>query len=198
MMKKIQFLLIGLMFIMPCSLFAQNYVYGDVNGDGEVSIADVNAVIGVILGEHQSKSIVGSWVSEYFIDESGERYEVPDAIKVSYDFYEDQTGEWGYCTKYNNNIIIDYVDLKWEQQFNRLFIWYDDGDHEELFYRINEDGYLLLSLNAQLTQYTAYRPVDHTHPLEANKATQKSRHNDSAVAIKSISRAVGVGLKQGK
>jgi hypothetical protein len=49
MMKKIQFLLIGLMFIMPCSLFAQNYVYGDVNGDGEVSIADVNAVIAIIL-----------------------------------------------------------------------------------------------------------------------------------------------------
>ena len=98
----------------------------------------------------------------------------------------------------NNNINIDYVDLKWEQQFNRLIIWYDDGDHEELFYRINEDGYLLLSLNAQLTQYTAYRPVDHTHPLEANKATQKSRHNDSAVAIKSISRAVGVGHQQGK
>ena len=186
------------MFIMPCSLFAQNYVYGDVNGDGEVSIADVNAVIGVILGEHQSKSIVGSWVSEYFIDESGERFEVPDAIKVSYDFYEDQTGEWGYCTKYNNNIIIDYVDLKWEQQFNRLFIWYADGDHEELFYRINEDGYLLLSLNAQLTQYTAYRPVDHTHPLEASRAAKESRRTNSSAAIKSISRAVGLGHQQGK
>ena len=190
MMKKIKILLIGLMLTMPCSVFAQNYVYGDVNGDGEVSIADVNAVIGVILGEHQSKSIVGSWVSEYFIDESGERYEVPDAIKVSYDFYEDQTGEWGYCTKYNNNIIIDYVDLKWEQQLNRLYLWFDDGDHEELYYTINDDGYLLLSLNAQLTQYTAYCPVDHDHPLGAGK---DSHHSDKAETIKSVSRAVSLG-----
>ena len=56
MMKKIQILLIGLMFAMPCSMLAQTYVYGDVNGDGEVSIADVNDVIGVILGVNHFKS----------------------------------------------------------------------------------------------------------------------------------------------
>ena len=192
-MKKIQILLLGLVLTLPSNVFAQNYLYGDVNSDGEVNIADVNAVIGVILDNHHSNGIVGSWISEYAIGDNGERYEIPEAIKVSFDFHEDQTGEYGYSSYYNHNIVINYVDLKWEQQFNRLFIWYDDGDHEELFYRINEDGYLLLSLNAQLTQYTAYRPVDHTHPLEAYKATQKSRHNDSAVAIKSISRAVGIG-----
>lgn len=54
MMKKIQFLLIGLMFIMPCSLFAQNYVYGDVNGDGEVSVADVTRLIDYILGHEEA------------------------------------------------------------------------------------------------------------------------------------------------
>lgn len=190
MMKKIQILLIGLMFTMPCSVLAQNYVYGDVNGDGEVTISDVNAVIAVILGEYHFKSVVGSWISEYAIDDNGERFEIPEVIKVSFDFYEDQTGQYGYSSNQQNNIIINYVDLKWEQQLNRLYLWFDDGDHEELYYRIDEDGYLLLSLDAQLTKYTAYRPVDHDHPLGIAK---DSHHSDKAAAIKSISRAVGIG-----
>lgn len=190
MMKKIQILLIGLMFAMPCSMLAQTYVYGDVNGDGEVSIADVNDVIGVILGVNHFKSIVGSWISEYAIGDNGERYEIPEAIKVSFDFHEDQTGEYGYSSYYNHNIVIKYVDLKWEQQLNRLYLWFDDGDHEELYYKIDVDGYLLLSLNARLTQYTAYCPVDNDHPLGADT---DSHHSDKAATIKSISRAVGIG-----
>ena len=74
MMKKIQILLIGLMFTMPCSVLAQNFIYGDVNSDGEVNIVDVDAVISVILGEYHFKSIVGSWISEYALDENGERF----------------------------------------------------------------------------------------------------------------------------
>ena len=190
MMKKIQILLIGLMFTMPCSVLAQNFIYGDVNSDGEVNIVDVDAVISVILGEYHFKSIVGSWISEYALDENGERFEIPDPIKVSFDFYEDQTGQYGYSSYYDNNTIINYVDLKWEQQYNRLYLWFDDGDHEELYYTINEDGYLLLSVNAQFTQYTAYCPVDHEHPLGAAKDPQ---HSDKAAAIKSVSRAVGLG-----
>jgi len=190
MMKKIKILLIGLMLTMPCSVFAQNYVYGDVNGDGEVNIADVNAVVGVILGDHHFKSIVGSWISEYAIDENGERFDIPEQIKVSFDFFEDQSGIYGYSTYYNHNTTIDYIGLKWEQQLNRLYLWFDDGDHEELYYTINDDGYLLLSLNAQLTQYTAYCPVDHDHPLGAGK---DSHHSDKAVTIKSVSRAVSLG-----
>ena len=190
MMKKIKILLIGLMLTMPCSVFAQNYVYGDVNGDGEVNIADVNAVVGVILGDHHFKSIVGSWISEYAIDENGERFDIPEQIKVSFDFFEDQSGIYGYSTYYNHNTTIDYIGLKWEQQLNRLYLWFDDGDHEELYYTINDDGYLLLSLNAQLTQYTAYCPVDHDHPLGVGK---DSHHSDKAATIKSVSRAVGLG-----
>ena len=190
MMKKIKILLMGLMLTMPCSVFAQNYVYGDVNGDGEVNIADVNAVVGVILGDHHFKSIVGSWISEYAIDENGERFDIPEQIKVSFDFFEDQSGIYGYSTYYNHNTTIDYIGLKWEQQLNRLYLWFDDGDHEELYYTINDDGYLLLSLNAQLTQYTAYCPVDHDHPLGAGK---DSHHSDKAVTIKSVSRAVSLG-----
>ena len=136
MMKKIKILLIGLMLTMPCSVFAQNYVYGDVNGDGEVNIADVNAVVGVILGDHHFKSIVGSWISEYAIDENGERFDIPEQIKVSFDFFEDQSGIYGYSTYYNQNTTIDYNGLKWEQQLNRLYLWFDDGDHEELYYTI--------------------------------------------------------------
>jgi hypothetical protein len=190
MMKKIKILLIGLMLTMPCSVFAQNYVYGDVNGDGEINIADVNAVVGVILGDHHIKSIVGSWISEYAIDENGERFDIPEQIKVSFDFFEDQSGIYGYSTYYNHNTTIDYIGLKWEQQLNRLYLWFDDGDHEELYYTINDDGYLLLSLNAQLTQYTAYCPVDHDHPLGSGK---DSHHSDKAATIKSVSRAVSLG-----
>ena len=50
MMKKIQILLIGLMFAMPCSMLAQSYVHGNVNGVGHVSMAKVNAVIVVSSG----------------------------------------------------------------------------------------------------------------------------------------------------
>ena len=186
MMKKIQLLLIGLLLAFPYSGQAQNYLYGDVNNDGEVNIADVNAVISAILGNYHFQSIEGNWISEYALDENDEVFEIPDPIKVSFKFNEDQTGEYGY--RYNNygNIVVGYVDLKWEQQATRLYLWFADGDHEELYYGFNEDGYLLLSRNAQMTQYTAYRPVDHDHPLEAGKVNKDSRH----VAVESISRAV--------
>ena len=61
MMKKLKLLIFGLLFVFPYSVFAQNSIYGDVNGDGEVNIADVNAVVSVILGESQmDNSIVGT------------------------------------------------------------------------------------------------------------------------------------------
>lgn len=181
MMKKIQILLFGLMLALPCSVFAQNFLYGDVNGDGEVNVSDVNAVVSVILGDYHSKSIVGSWVSEYALDDNGERFDIPEPIKVSFDFYEDQTGLWGYYPNNNNNAPADYVGLKWEQQVKRLYLWFNDGNHEELYYRINEDGYLLLSLNAQMTQYTAYRPVDHDHPLGSRQVNKDSHHSKRAL-----------------
>ena len=50
-MKKIQLLLLSLLLALPLNGHArQTTPYGDVNGDGEVNIADVNAVIGAILG----------------------------------------------------------------------------------------------------------------------------------------------------
>lgn len=186
-MKKIQFLLLGLVLILPCSVFAQNYLYGDVNGDGEVNISDVNAVISVILDNHQSNSIVGSWISEYALDENGERFDIPAPIVVTFDFYEDQTGRYGYYPNANSYAMgyVEYVGLRWEQQVRRLYLWFDDGDHEELYYGFNDDGYLLLSLNAQLTQYTAYRPITNDNAMRA-----KRDDKDSRVTISTKSRAV--------
>ena len=188
-MKKFQFLFLGLMLVLPCSVFSQNYLYGDVNSDGEVNIADVNAVVGVILDNHHSNGIVGSWISEYAINENGERFDIPAAIEVSYDFYEDQTGRWGYHPS-AESIIMDYVGLRWEQQARRLNLWYDDGEHEELYYEINDEGYLLLSLNAQLSQYTAYRPI-----IRVNAHGSKGEDNDSRATIVTKSRAVSGGYQ---
>ena len=56
-MKKILRLLILLLVVLmlPATAHAQNN-RGDVNGDGEVNIADVNEVISVILGSGDSST----------------------------------------------------------------------------------------------------------------------------------------------
>lgn len=173
-MKKIQILLIGLMFAMPCCVSARNYIYGDVNGDGEVNVSDVNAVVGVILGDyHPDTSLVGSWLSEYAVYDDGDRFNIPTEMCVSFTFDEDQTGTWGCYVLHSypdsSYYSISYTQLRWEQQANRLAVWFDDGYHEEMYYGFNEDGYLLLSLDAKLTNYTAYRPVETRYPLGSGK-----------------------------
>lgn len=51
MKKTLQSLFLLLAALMlPATATATDYVRGDVNGDGEVNIADINAVIAVILG----------------------------------------------------------------------------------------------------------------------------------------------------
>ena len=47
MMKRCRFLV--LLSLVVTSLTVHAAMRGDVNGDGEVNIADVNAVIGIIL-----------------------------------------------------------------------------------------------------------------------------------------------------
>ncbi|MBR2084064.1 MAG: hypothetical protein IJ879_05530 [Muribaculaceae bacterium] len=51
MMKKVLQSLILLLgaLMLPATAYAQQRLYGDVNGDNEVNIADINTVIGVIL-----------------------------------------------------------------------------------------------------------------------------------------------------
>lgn len=49
-MKKIQLLLLSLLLALPFNGYAQHSsLYGDVNGDNEVNIADVNSIIDIIL-----------------------------------------------------------------------------------------------------------------------------------------------------
>ena len=43
--------LLLLSWLMPLDALAANMT-GDVNGDGEVNIADINTVIGIILGDN--------------------------------------------------------------------------------------------------------------------------------------------------
>ena len=48
-MRKIQFLLVSLLLVLPVPAMAQTTLVGDVNGDGVVNISDLNAVISIIL-----------------------------------------------------------------------------------------------------------------------------------------------------
>ena len=181
MMKKLKLLIFGLLLAFPYSGFAQNYIYGDVNGDGEVNIADVNAVVSVILGESQmDNSIVGTWISEYSVDSYGQ-YDIVERDVVSFVFNEDNTGRFTYSSPYGQA----YVDLDWETHGGRLYIRYYDGDSENLYYRIDESGYLLLALDAQFTIYTAYRPV--TESDMSSTGTSKDSHpSHSASASRTI------------
>ena len=98
MMRTLKLILVGLLFTLPYSGYAQNALYGDVNGDGEVNIADVNAVVSVILGESQmDNSIVGTWISEYCVDSYG-RYDIVERDVVSFVFNEDNTGRFTYSS----------------------------------------------------------------------------------------------------
>ncbi len=58
MMKKVLqslTLLLGAL-MLPAAAYAQQTLYGDVNGDGEVNIADINAIIDVILSDVSNPS----------------------------------------------------------------------------------------------------------------------------------------------
>lgn len=180
-MKQIRLLILGLLLALPCWGYAQDYIYGDVNGDDEVSVADVNAVIGAIMGDYQYESIAGSWVSEYGVDNYGE-YDISDTDAVSFDFRDNHKGQYSYYYRQN----VSWIDLTWEQQLRRLYIWYNDGDHEELYYKIDQNGYLLLALDKQFTSYTAYR----RGTLGDAAATPMSTHSQDNVDGKPVPRAI--------
>ncbi|MBR4829855.1 MAG: dockerin type I repeat-containing protein [Muribaculaceae bacterium] len=48
-MRIVQLLLLSLLMALPFNAFAQQTLYGDVNGDFEVNIADINSVINIIF-----------------------------------------------------------------------------------------------------------------------------------------------------
>ena len=158
----------------------------DVNGDGEVNIADVNAVTDVILGNHHALDITGTWYSEYFVDEYG-KYDIPEQIAVQYTFNANKTGHYSYNTYLNGGIVECITELTWHLKGQRLYIWYYDGDYEELYCDIDENGYLLLSLYKSFVNYTAYRPVVSDSAAIDRKAHRQGHEAD---AIKSVSRAI--------
>ena len=127
----------------------------DVNGDGEVNIADVNTVIDVILGDYNALDITGMWCSEYFVDENG-RYDIPEENAVYFTFYRNKTGYYSFT---GNEGIDELTAIRWNLEDQRLYIWYNDGDYEELYCTIDENGYLLLSLYEDFKNYTAYRRI---------------------------------------
>ena len=55
MMKRISSILSVLLLVLASFTVDAQSVYGDINGDGVVNISDVNAVIGVILGNNTPK-----------------------------------------------------------------------------------------------------------------------------------------------
>lgn len=176
MTRMLRLLFVGLLLTISFSGFAQNSIYGDVNGDGEVNIADVNAVVRVILGESQiDNGIVGTWISEYGVDSYG-RYDILENDIVSFVFNEDHTGRYTFYT----NQGMAYVDLDWETRGDRLYIRYYEGDTENLYYRIDESGYMLLALDARFTTYTAYRPVTESD-MNTTGSNGASHHISRAV-----------------
>ena len=176
--------LVLLLFAGTLTAEAQMWLYGDVNGDGEVNVSDVNEVINVILGGYHSTDISGSWYSEYFVDEDGQ-YNVPEPIAVSYDFYSDHTGRYSYR---DNDGTMIYLGVRWNLQGQRLYIWYDDGVYEELYCKINENGYLLMSLDAHFNCYTAYRPVSPSSAAgitdDEKDLSQRAHHGRAFINLK--------------
>ena len=152
----------------------------DVNGDGEVNVADVNAVIDVIIGDFNAPDITGGWYSEYAVDEYG-KYDIPEEIAVYFTFYRNKTGYYSYT---GNEGIDELIALRWKLEGKRLYIWYNDGDYEELYCTIDENGYLLMSLDEDFKNYTAYRRIWHR-----GERSHQPKVSYAGV-IKSVSRAI--------
>ena len=184
-MKMIRLILVAVLMTMSISGYAQSQIYGDVNGDGEVNIADVNEVVNVILGNYQPINLLGCWYSEYFVDEDG-TYNIPDPIAVGYEFDGDNTGQYSY----SENGVLMYIGLRWNLQGQRLYIWYDDDDYEELYCRIDENGYLLLSLDAFFIRYTAYRPINGSNAPGIGMNAANDSKDIGKDVIESLSRAI--------
>ncbi|MBQ9821750.1 MAG: leucine-rich repeat protein [Muribaculaceae bacterium] len=161
----------------------------DVNGDGEVNIADVNTVIDVILRDYNALDITGGWYSEYAVDEYG-RYDIPEEIAVYFTFYRNKTGYYSYT---GNEGIDELIALRWKLEGQRLYIWYNDGDYEELYCTIDENGYLLLSLDEDFKNYTAYRRIWHRNNAAIDRKAQ--RQDNGSSVIKSVSRAIKERIK---
>ena len=101
-----------------------------------------------------NRSLIGSWES-YYGCEGNYVYNIVGYDQVRYDFYANHTGRWTYFDYYNR---LSYVDFDWDAYGSSLIIRYYDGDVDYLYYDYDRNGDLLLALDSQFYQYTAYRP----------------------------------------
>ena len=99
--------------------------------------------------------LLGSWQSYRGGDEFGE-YNIYGEDVVRFDFYSNFTGRFTFHSWTGK---ISYIDFEWEISGRYLYIWYDDGDYEDLYYEINEYGELVLSTTDSFYQYTIYCPA---------------------------------------
>lgn len=97
--------------------------------------------------------VVGSWDSYYGFDGYGE-YDIMGYDVVRYDFYANHTGRYTFYSRAG----LAYIDFDWETRGSHLYIWYTDGDYDDLYYGFNNYGYLILSPSRRFHQYTVYRP----------------------------------------
>ena len=122
-MRKItQLLLLTLLLAIPSNGYALQTIYGDVNNDGEVNIADVNTIIDIILGG-QSETYVDlglpsgtKWatrnVGANSPEESGDYFawgETSPKWNYSYPYYRwCLSGKETWLTKYCTNGLYSY------------------------------------------------------------------------------------------
>ena len=137
--------------------------------------------------------IVGSWESEYGCDGYGE-YDIYGFDVVRYDFYGNTTGRYTCYNYYGQYVVIGFF---WETRGDRLYISYDDGDWENLYYGFDRYGYLILSTDYHFYQYTAYRPAGYYYGPAKEMAGADSGQSDKVakserdtVKVKSVSKAI--------
>ena len=136
--------------------------------------------------------IVGSWESVFGRDGYGV-YDIWGYDAVRYDFYSNQRGRYYYYSAFG----LEYVGFDWETRGDRLYISYDDGDWENLYYGFDRYGYLILSTDYHFYQYTAYRPAGYYYGPAKEMAGADSGQSDKVakserdtVKVKSVSKAI--------
>ena len=116
------------------------------------------ALVAVILSscrdEPSYDRMQGSWESYYTVDVHGEGY-IDGRDVVRYDFYRNGRGRYTYYDNYGPL----YIDFNWDVTRRMLYINYDDGLRESLYYDYDRNGDLILSQKSNVYYYTAYRRV---------------------------------------
>lgn len=123
---------------------------------------------------YYNESIVGSWESYYGYNGYGE-YDLRGYDVVRYEFYGNYWGRYYYYSRLG---MLNYLDFEWETRGSRLYIWYEDGDYDELYYGFNEYRYLVLSKSRHFNQYVVYRPIGIYYQQEKGLDTEQQSNQE--------------------